>query len=95
MMGMIQPGYISTQGFQCFNVTQGHKPSYTTSYISIPNNGDDSTCLSKQGFHLAINKLGIDPILKGMSNLNTSFRDLWIYSQAVSSTVLLYRSNFI
>ena len=28
--------------FQTLNVTQGHKPSYTTSYTSIPNDGDDS-----------------------------------------------------
>ena len=69
MMESILPGYILTQGFQCFNVTQGHKPSYTTSYISIPNDGDNPTCISKQGFRLAINKLGIDPKLKGMTDL--------------------------
>jgi len=28
--------YITT-GFQCFNATQGHKPSYTTSHILIRN----------------------------------------------------------
>ena len=27
------------------NATQGHKPSYQTSYLSIPNNGDDPVLL--------------------------------------------------
>ena len=44
-MGTIRPGYISTQGFSALNLTQGHKPSYTTSYILIPNDGDNPTWL--------------------------------------------------
>ena len=52
--------YINT-GLQCFNATQGHKPSYPTSYISIPNDEDDPIdCL-------AINKLGIYLKLKERS----------------------------
>ena len=45
--------YINT-GLQFFNATQEHKPNYTTSYISIPNDGDNSTCLSNQSFSLII-----------------------------------------
>ena len=40
----IQPGYISTQGFKA-SIPQGHKPIYTTSYLSIPNGGDDPAWL--------------------------------------------------
>jgi len=106
MMVTIRPGfiyiYINT-GFQCFNVTQGHKPSYPTnyisipmdgevptwlyfntgfkwfnatqghtpSYISIPNDGDNPTCLSKQGFSLAIHKLDIEYKLQCFSSTLT------------------------
>ena len=34
---------------QALNVTQGHKPSYPTSYKSIPNDGDNLV-ISTQGF---------------------------------------------
>ena len=68
--------HINT-GFQCFNVTQGHKSIYTTSYISIPNDGEDPICISKQGFRLAINNRGINPKLKGMT-------DLVLYQRRVS-----------
>ena len=47
-MGMIKPGYILTQGYSA------SMPNYTTSCISIPNDGDNSACLSKQGFSLII-----------------------------------------
>ena len=124
MMVTIRPGfiyiYINT-GFQCFNVTQGHKPSYPTSYISIPmdgdvptwlyfntgfkwfnatqghtpsyisipNDGDNPTCLSKQGFSLAIHKVDIDPKLQGMIHLNTSFR------VSVLLSLIKHYTNFI
>ena len=47
------------------NATEGHNPCYTTSYISIPNDWDTLTCLSKQGFSLATHKLDIDFKLTG------------------------------
>ena len=59
-MGAIRPVFINV-GFQCYECYRGTQASYTTSYISIPNDGDDLTCSTKQGFRLAINKLGIDP----------------------------------
>ena len=31
------------------NATQGHKPSFSKSYISIPNDGDDPALNSTQG----------------------------------------------
>ena len=43
MMGTIRPGYINTR-FQCYAI-QGHKPSYATNYILIPNDGDGLTWL--------------------------------------------------
>ena len=54
MMGTIQPGYISIQGFSALNTTQGPKPIYQQDiYIdSIQKDGDDPTWLyiSTQGF---------------------------------------------
>ena len=50
MLGMNQPGYITTQGFSTSMPTQGLKPSFTTIYILIPNDGDDPTWfISTQG----------------------------------------------
>ena len=78
--------YINT-GFRCFNATQGHKPSYTTT--SIPNDEDDPMWLSKQGFRLAIHNLDINPKLNGTIHLNTSFRVSGLLSRSKQYGVTL------
>ena len=45
MMGMIRPGYISIQGFSTSMPTQGLKPNFTTIYILIPNDWEETTWL--------------------------------------------------
>ena len=51
MIRTIQPGYITTQGFSTSLPTQELKPSFTTIYILIPNDGGDPTWfISTQGF---------------------------------------------
>ena len=36
--------------FSALNATEGHKPSFPTSYISIPNDGDDPPGYINTGF---------------------------------------------
>ena len=41
-------GYPTSYYFSTLNATQRQKPSYPTSYISIPNDGDDPTLQESQ-----------------------------------------------
>jgi len=43
-------------GSNALNATQGHRPSYTTSYIVIPNDGEDPSCLDEQGFRFTLSQ---------------------------------------
>ena len=57
--------------------------------MSIQNDMDDLTCLSKQGFSLAIHKLDIDPKLAGTIHLNTIFRVSSLLSRSKQYGVIL------
>ena len=75
-MGPIRSGFIKT-GFQsALNATQGH---INKLYTSIPNDGDDPTCVIKIGFQdysLVVNstellyKLTLDKYLMLQVNVN-------------------------